>query len=147
MTQRYRIAIHEAGHTVAHVALGYPLHDIAARLTNDGGESRSLFDPEEEENFSDTATSLVAGMIAERLICGDMSDFGHYTGDLNAVSDICCRVSASEAKRKAFFDACIQKAKNILKKNKAALVAIADVLIDKGFISSGQVIGIIIDSG
>ncbi|PHP26132.1 hypothetical protein CJ301_18045 [Limimaricola cinnabarinus] len=71
---RRRIAIHEAGHALAHHLLGIT-RPTAMRLTVDGGmvEVEPLIEPQTLAQFEARLQTLLAGRAAERLLFGDVS--------------------------------------------------------------------------
>ena len=71
---RRRIAIHEAGHALAHHLLGIT-RPTAMRLTVDGGmvEVEPLIEPQTLAQFEARLQTLLAGRAAERLLIGDVS--------------------------------------------------------------------------
>ncbi|WP_282027065.1 hypothetical protein [Limimaricola cinnabarinus] len=92
---RERIAIHEAGHALAHHLLGIT-RPTAMRLTFGGGmvEVETLVEPQTLAQFEARLQTLLAGRAAERLLLGDVSAGagGSKASDLAMATDTAFRI-------------------------------------------------------
>lgn len=143
--KRHRVAVHEAGHVLAHLALGIPLGCIV--FFNDGPFGAATMcappaapTPETADDVTrfvapygsveNAAVVLIAGVMAERrLFCGpELPGFGG-SGDMVQLGTLRLTTEQSDAAR--------VKAEHIIETNEAAVIAVADILTR--FASAGRV--------
>ncbi len=172
-TTKRETAIHEAGHTVVSVALGwYPIevtllegaHDWGGRLnveSGPGGVRVNRYDPKEDRFYRrddatlakmharrrdrDEATITAAGVEAEMLFLPDALCPRGSTGDYYRIQDLAARHCRSEDARREYEDRAHRRAEKLLRvpKHWRAVLTLAEALMERETIPADDATAII----
>lgn len=133
-------AYHEAGHAVAARALGLPVPDLSMIPDEDtvGTCSYAVWvEADEDGRREDTAAVSLAGALAEEIAVGEFNEEIAEDDLLHAIG-LADEVTEAPDERDAWLDRAQDRAEEVLRRDWAAVEALAEALLARRLLSAAE---------